>query len=219
MADDAVGGLCLDGCARRGIAAPPVRSSTFGNARIAIDVVIVGSYGEEMIGEARPSNHGKEIVSERKVLGVLPVVRDIGLEQLRVCYIHAVLDRPADQGELVHLPPVDSQVRILRFVMDVTRKMVRLVVEFVDDTLRICIGGRSVRPGERAKQIVKGAVLLIHDHDVRDRVRIRCPRRGGSSQGRARTRETKEEGNDRCDDQHADQKRFPPAARLFRRRN
>src|SRR3989442_631338 len=106
-----------------------------------------------MIGEARPSNHGKEIISEGKVMGVLPIIRDIGLKELRVSFIHSILDRPADQGELIHLSSINSQVSILRFVMDVVKEMIRLMVELVDMPLRIYIGGRSVRPLKRAKEI------------------------------------------------------------------
>src|SRR6266851_7712246 len=106
------------------------------------------------------------MIGQSEGVGIGKVVRDVVFDQLRVA---EVIGRPAvgDEIELIHQTPIDRSDRGIKRVVDVVWNPGH-VAEGYDVSGRNPAAGGSFCPGEGAKIIVEGPVLLNDENNVLD---------------------------------------------------
>ena len=125
----------------------------------------------EVAGEARSDHLRVEVIGEREVLGVLPVIRNVGFLVLGIRErVVGVRRRAAGEVPAVHLAVVvvdePGAVRVAQVVIH----RVGRVGDGELGAVALRVRRRAFGAGEAAEVVVEGVVLLHDDDDVLDRV-------------------------------------------------
>src|SRR5262249_18748068 len=120
----------------------------------------------QVVWEAFRSNRSEHVVGQREVLRVAPIVRNVGVDELRHAEEVVVDIVILDEIELVHPAAVDGRVSIVPSVTWVARRAIRALPQRYALTCRNHTARGPVRSRERPEVIVERPILLDDVDDV-----------------------------------------------------
>src|ERR1700682_5292968 len=163
---------------RGGVTSPSNVITSHATRRIVDRATGLRSHGIQMIRKAGAGQRRKHVIGKNNILRVGPIVRDVGLVKLSKSKKIAVLVRPMDQIELVHIFSVHAGERIEPSMFYIARQSVRSMTKRYDLTSGDFGGGGAVGSGKRPKIMVEGAILFDDENDMLKHVDILRARLG-----------------------------------------